>query len=456
MTTTSGAARPRAPPVIDFDVILSQYTGNAVVDRLLCVAERAEESAVAVEALAHAKRALEGKVDEFSLTPVTSNGAAYERAMAIASTRGVSSSAVALSREWCEANAARADAELERLESSLADSRAERVRENLRMQYVELGDHYYDRGDLKNALTCYVRTREYCSTPNHIVFTSLNVVAVCLECEHFSQVHLHANKAMSLLDTMDDQDESVHVARAKLACACGIADLRLGRFKEAARRLTEIPVEIGTSFANVCAARDVATYGTLCALATFHRQELRSVLSNAQSGAFRAHLEAASDLREVLHNFYNSKYTACFSTLDSVRSTLALDIHLGAHIDALYKCIRDRALIQFVKPYVTVDLTKAASSFNATTEEIQDELARLIKDGNIRARIDGNAKALRIIDEPSTSTILEHMVADGETFEDETRAALLRLALLRNDVVVRDGGRPHDDRHRRAQALTDG
>ena len=112
MTTTSGAARPRAPPVIDFDVILSQYTGNAVVDRLLCVAERAEESAVAVEALAHAKRALEGKVDEFSLTPVTSNGAAYERAMAIASTRGVSSSAVALSREWCEANAARADAEL--------------------------------------------------------------------------------------------------------------------------------------------------------------------------------------------------------------------------------------------------------------------------------------------------------------------------------------------------------
>ena len=32
------------------------------------------------------KRALEGKADEFSLKPVTSNGAAYERAMTIATT----------------------------------------------------------------------------------------------------------------------------------------------------------------------------------------------------------------------------------------------------------------------------------------------------------------------------------------------------------------------------------
>ena len=93
----TGAVRARAPPVVDFEFLLGQYTGNAVVDRLLCVAERAEEDEVAREALAHAKRALEGKVDEFSLKPVTSNGAAYERAMTIATTRGVPTSTVALS-----------------------------------------------------------------------------------------------------------------------------------------------------------------------------------------------------------------------------------------------------------------------------------------------------------------------------------------------------------------------
>jgi hypothetical protein len=51
---------------------------------------------------------------------------------------------------------------------------------------------------------------------------------------------------------------------------------------------------------------------------------------------------------------------------------------------------------------------------------------------------------------------LKHIAADGEKFEDETHAALLRLSLLRNDVIVRDA-RQHqqDDPRRRAQALTD-
>ena len=106
--------------------------------------------------------------------------------------------------------------------------------------------------------------------------------------------------------------------------------------------------------------------------------------------------------------------------------------------------------------YKRQDLTRAADSFSATTEEIQEEVARLIRDGKIRARIDGNAKALRIIDEPSASTLLKHIAADGEKFEDETRAALLRISLLRNDVVVRDAHQhQQDDPRRRAQALTD-
>ena len=53
----TGALRARAPPVGDFEFLLGQYTGNAVVDRLLCVAERAEEDEVAREALAHATNA---------------------------------------------------------------------------------------------------------------------------------------------------------------------------------------------------------------------------------------------------------------------------------------------------------------------------------------------------------------------------------------------------------------
>ena len=174
----------------------------------------------------------------------------------------------------------------------------------------------------------------------------------------------------------------------------------------------------------------MATYGTLCALASFNREELRDLVLNNQKGAFRAHLETASDIREVVNDFYNSKYTSCFATLDGMREALTLDIHLGAHIDALYKRIRDRALIQYVEPYVTV----------------QDELARLIEEDKIRAKIDASECTLHALKENPRVKVVEQVIADGERFETETRAALLKMSLLKNDVVSRpehDGARSH-------------
>lgn len=200
--------RPRAKhPAIDLEAILGAYTGNAALDRLLHIAERAEDREIALDALRHAQRALESSVNPFTLKPPAfSNGRAYERAMAIAKKREFSSSEIELSREWLEKNARSADAELRKLESGLSDLLTERVKENLRMQYVELGDHYYDRGDLKNALACYMRTRDYCSTPKHVISMCLSIVAVSLESESFAHVNVHANKATTSLDRLDDDD----------------------------------------------------------------------------------------------------------------------------------------------------------------------------------------------------------------------------------------------------------
>ena len=167
---------------------------------------------------------------------------------------------------------------------------------------------------------------------------------------------------------------------------------------------------------------------------------------NNQKGAFRAHLETASDIREVVNDFYNSKYTSCFATLDGMREALTLDIHLGAHIDALYKRIRDRALIQYVEPYVTVDLCVMAQAFNTTAEKVQDELARLIEEDKIRAKIDASECTLHALKENPRVKVVEQVIADGERFETETRAALLKMSLLKNDVVSRpehDGARSH-------------
>ena len=46
------------------------------------------------------------------------------------------------------------------------------------MGHNDLGDHYYNMGDLSNALKSYMRTRDYCTTPKHVVDMCLAVIRV--------------------------------------------------------------------------------------------------------------------------------------------------------------------------------------------------------------------------------------------------------------------------------------
>jgi len=47
-----------------------------------------------------------------------------------------------------------------------------------RRGHDDLGDHYLDMGDLANALKCYSRARDYCTTARHLVNMCLNVIKV--------------------------------------------------------------------------------------------------------------------------------------------------------------------------------------------------------------------------------------------------------------------------------------
>lgn len=46
------------------------------------------------------------------------------------------------------------------------------------MGHNDLGDHYYNCGDLANAQRSYTYTRDYCASSSHIVEMCLNVIKV--------------------------------------------------------------------------------------------------------------------------------------------------------------------------------------------------------------------------------------------------------------------------------------
>lgn len=51
-----------------------------------------------------------------------------------------------------------------------------------RRGHDDLGDHYLDCGDLSNALKCYSRARDYCTSAKHVINMCLNVIKVWTYC----------------------------------------------------------------------------------------------------------------------------------------------------------------------------------------------------------------------------------------------------------------------------------
>src|SRR5438128_7353924 len=106
------------------------------------------------------------------------------------------------------------------------------------MGHNYLGDHHYECGNLTNALKCYSRTRDYCTTNDHTIEMCLNVIRVSIELGNYSHVHSYVIKA----ETMP---ELKSVVQAKLKVAAALAHLDSNKYKVAARNFLETSFELG-------------------------------------------------------------------------------------------------------------------------------------------------------------------------------------------------------------------
>lgn len=81
----------------------------------------------------------------------------------------------------------------------------------------------------------------------------------------------------------------------------------------------------------------------------------------------------------------------------SRKNDFLLDIHLHSHVETLYDNIRKKALVQYFSPFLTVDMNKMAESFGTTVSKLERELAKLITENLIQARIDSHKKVGRMV-----------------------------------------------------------
>ncbi|KAK4751680.1 hypothetical protein SAY87_020478 [Trapa incisa] len=330
---------------------------------------------------------------------------------------------------WCEAVDRRAEQKKEKLDNELNSYRTNLIKESIRMGYNDFGEFHYAHGNLGDAFKSFVRTRDYCTTSKHIISMCMNAILVSIEMGQFTHATSYVSKAEQTPDALDT------ITVAKLRCAAGLAHLESKKFKLAARKFLETGPELGSHYNEVIAPQDVATYGGLCALATFDRSELKSkVIDNLN---FRNFLELVPEVRELINDFYSSRYASCLEYLGNLKANLMLDIHLHDHVETLYNQIRHKALIQYTHPFVSVDLQMMANAFKTSIAGLEKELEALITDNQIQARIDSHNKILYARHADQRNATFQRVLQTGSEFDRDVRSMLLRANLIKYDYNAR-------------------
>ncbi|XP_068149791.1 COP9 signalosome complex subunit 1b [Drosophila tropicalis] len=467
-------------PSIDLEVYANQYTGIARLYRLIYVADVCPS--LAVEALkmsityvmttynVNLYQVLSKRLSDFQsgnnpANPNAAGGAdpsapsanpaqalpdiaAHQPAAAIAgganAAPNAEKDAFAFDAVWVDTKMKKAALKLEKLDSDLKNYKSNSIKESIRRGHDDLADHYLSCGDLTNALKCYSRARDYCTSPKHVVNMCLNVIKVSIYLQNWAHVLSYISKAESTPDFAEGSKEANAQVHTRLECAAGLAELQQKKYKVAAKHFLNANFD-HCEFPEMISASNVAVYGGLCALATFDRQELKRLV--IASTSFKLFLELEPQLRDIIFKFYESKYASCLTLLDEIRDNLLVDMYIASHVSTLYTKIRNRALIQYFSPYMSADMHKMALAFNSSVGDLENEVMQLILDGQIQARIDSHNKILYAKEADQRNSTFERALLMGKQYQRHTRMLILRAAMLKSQIhvksVSREGGNQH-------------
>lgn len=254
----------------------------------------------------------------------------------------------------------------------------------------DLGNHYYETGDLIAASKAYTRMREHCTTPSHVSSMLFKLISVSIERGDW----LTAQSYVHRLRNAQSKPEDLAQNQPKMSVALGLAQMSQGSYLEAANSFLTVSASLGDSYQDVISPNDVAVYGGLCALASMDRTELQlRVLDNT---SFRPFLELEPHIRRAITFFCNSKFRSCIDILEAYRADYLLDIHLQPHVSAIYNQIRVKSIHQYLVPFSKATLDSMAATFapNEVGQRIGlespflQELIRLIQDDVLDVRID--------------------------------------------------------------------
>lgn len=377
---------------------------------------------------------------------------------------------------WLTSADKKAAQKYERLDSTLSAAKTNLNKFAVRGAHIGLGDYYVERGEYTSAIKNYMRCRDDCKDAHSSFVLHMRVVRAHLLSGQLSQAANYASRAERAAESLPHSDSRASF----LAGVAGVAALASRNYRTAVRDFCNVRLPASTdntaaiyvssmavdndgdadvddkakptddatantSLADTVSAdaylpdiltgADVALYATLCALASLDRAELRRrVIDNE---AFSAVLACMPQAQQLLEDFVASRYASLFARLADLRPRMQLDNVLAPLAAELESTIRQKALKQYFGPYSVVDLSRMAEAFACDAAHLEDELAQLIADDHIQARIDSHNKRLYARQTDERADAFTAVINAGETYVQNMQAMLLKLNLNKNELSVR-------------------
>ncbi|GAA5872623.1 hypothetical protein JCM8547_003712 [Rhodosporidiobolus lusitaniae] len=372
-------------------------------------------------------------------------------------------------RDWVDKARKDAQSGQERLEVELKGYSTNMIKESIRMGHRDLARHEYLTGDLQAAVRSYTKSREFCSTSQHVLEMCLGVIEVALDLQNYAFVRNYISKALSALDSTSTSasaaakskaagavnlpgmvapaQDPVEAAKEKerkivlerLTVANGVAYLGQGMYEKAAGCFTDVGGEaLVAGEAHFIPPTSVALFSVLLSLACYSRSQLRTrVLDNPN---LRGFLDTEPWLRDIVRCFYENRFREGLEGLMKYEARFLLDLHLTPHYSTLLSLLSSRSLLTFLTPYSSLSLSRYASAFGWPEPYLLASVTDLIKRGEMKARIDTVGR--RVVqrkrgEQEERRKAFEGALRVGEEGVRKVRGAELRLKLLAADVVIK-------------------
>lgn len=381
------------------------------------------------------------------------------------------------------------------LYSRLQASQAHLNKDAIRVAYLAVAEFAIRTGDINEAFHAALRAKDYCTTRNQTTSVTLQILMFAIYLNNYEVIrdyvprleqtihpHVggHTTNVSGGTNSNTSLDKSIHITlRNCVLIASGIEKLATFQYKAAADKFRSVALSgmnssrdlssssrpsseatsssassaCGTSLSgdiaiatasqaswdtNVLAPEDVALYAAFLTLAVEDNRHVVMMLAEDAEA-----LELVPQMKEVLIQFTRfAHYKVAFAILEKeIFPILRMDMYLSPHLVTLAQQIRNRAIIQYWKPYEKIELNHMAEELGrdiiippaVSSESVLAVLPNLNKQQRSSTiNKTDKSNSLSSGSELLLQTLIQLMSTNRSALGSDTRIDLLTNSLVRD------------------------